>query len=61
LYQNPDGSFPYPGDTTLRDGRLPYVATDLLQEMQFVLKRLNFDAPPAFLQMSEQVFHLVSG
>jgi hypothetical protein len=32
-----------------------------LQEMPFVAERLNVDAPPAFLQMSEQVLHLVGG
>jgi hypothetical protein len=57
----PDGLFPDPGYTTLSDGRPPYVATGVLQEMPFVLKRLNLDAPPAFLQMSEQVSDLVSG
>ena len=57
----PDGLFPDPGYTTLSDGRPPYVATGVLQEMPFVLERLNLDAPPAFLQMSEQVSHLVSG
>jgi ribosomal protein L30/L7E len=29
--------------------------------MQFALKRLNLDAPPAILQMIQQVIHLVSG
>ena len=29
----PDGSFPDPGDPTLRDRRPPYVATGILQEM----------------------------
>jgi hypothetical protein len=53
--------FPNPGDATLSNGRPPYIATGVLQEMPFVLKRLNLDAPPAFLQMSEQVSHLVSG
>jgi hypothetical protein len=57
----PDASVPDPGDATLGNGRPPYVATGVLQEMPFVLKRLNLDAPPAFLQMSEQVVHLVSG
>jgi len=56
----PDGSFSDPGYATLRNGRPPYVATGVLQEMPFVVKRLNLDAPPAFLQMSKQVSHLVS-
>jgi hypothetical protein len=34
----PDGSLPDPGDTALRDGRPPYIATGVLQEMPFVLK-----------------------
>lgn len=54
----PDGSFPNPGDAALRDGRPPHIATGVLQEMPFVLKRLNLDAPPAFLQMIEQVSRL---
>ena len=29
--------------------------------MPLVLEQLNLDAPPAFLQVSEQVFHLVNG
>jgi len=57
----PDGSFHNPGDPTLCDRRPPYVATCVLQEMPFVFERLNLDAPPASPQMSEQVFHLVSG
>jgi len=57
----PDSPFPDRGDATLGNGRPPYVATSVLQEMQFVLKRLNLDAPPASLQMSQQVIHLVSG
>jgi hypothetical protein len=60
LVPKPDGSFPDPGDTTLRDGGPSYVSTSVLQEMPFVLKRLNLDAPPAFLQMSEQVSHLAN-
>jgi hypothetical protein len=31
----PDGSFPDPGDTTLRDARPPYVVTGVLQELPF--------------------------
>jgi hypothetical protein len=57
----PDGSFPDPGDPTLRDGRAPYVATGVLQEMPFVLERLNLDAPPALLLLGEHLFHLVNG
>jgi hypothetical protein len=57
----PDSLVPNPGDATLGDGRPPYVATGVLQEMPFVFKRLNLDTPPAFLQMSEQVSRLVSG
>src|SRR5258708_35381483 len=33
-----DGSFPDPRDTTLRDGRSPYIATGVLQEMPFLLE-----------------------
>jgi hypothetical protein len=47
----PNGSLPDPGDTTLRHGRPPYVATGVLQEMPFVLERLNLDTPPASFQM----------
>src|SRR5260370_26522031 len=57
----PDGSFPDPGDTTLRDGRPPYIATGVLQEMPFVLERLNLDAPPTTFLLGEHLFHLVNG
>jgi len=33
-----DRSFPDPRDTTLRDGRSPYIAAGVLQEMPFVLE-----------------------
>jgi hypothetical protein len=57
----PDDSLPDPCDTTLRNGRSPYVATGVLQKTLFVLKRLNLGAPPTFLEMGEHVFHLLSG
>jgi hypothetical protein len=61
LVPKPDSLFANPGDATLCNGRPPYVATGVLQKMRFILKRLNLDAPPTFLQMSEQVSRLVSG
>jgi hypothetical protein len=55
-----DGSFPDRSDTTLSDGRPFYVATGVLQEMPFVLERLNLDAPPTFLLPGEHLSHLVN-
>jgi hypothetical protein len=59
--RKPDGSFLDPGEAALGDGRAPYVATGVLQEMPFVFKQFNLDAPLASLEMSEQVSHLTSG
>jgi hypothetical protein len=56
-----DSSLPDPGDAALRDGRPSYITTGVLQEMPLVLEQLNLDAPPASLQMSQQVSHLASG
>ena len=61
LLPKSDSSFPDPGDTTLRDGRPPYVATGVLQEMPFVIERLDLDAPPTFLLLGEHLFYLVNG
>ena len=55
-----DGSFPDPGDTTLGNGWPPDIATGVLQEMPFVLERLNFDDPIAFLLLREHLFHLIN-
>jgi hypothetical protein len=55
-----DGSFSDECDPTLRDGRSFYVATGVLQEMPFVLERLNIDAPPPFLLLGKQLFQLVN-
>src|ERR1017187_243021 len=49
------------GDTTLRNGWPPYVATGVSQEMLFRLEGLNLDAPPTILLLGEHLFHLVNG
>jgi hypothetical protein len=56
-----DLSFLDTGDPTLRDGRTPCVASSISEEMLFGLEGLDLDTPPAFFEMSEQVFHLVNG
>jgi hypothetical protein len=56
-----DALFADVGDATLGNGRPSQVATVVSQAMVFRLGGLNFDAPPASLQMNEHVFHLVDG
>jgi hypothetical protein len=56
-----DSSLPDPRDAALRDGRPSHVTTGILQEMPLVLEKLNLDAPPASLQMTQQVPHLAGG
>ena len=53
-----DGPLSDVGDTTLRDGWPPYVATGVSQEMLFRLEGLNLDAPPTILLLDEHLFHL---
>ena len=48
-WQNLTVRSPDPGNATLGDGRPPYVATCVLQEMPFVPECLNLDAPPTCL------------
>jgi hypothetical protein len=56
------GSHPDMDDPTLRDGGSPYVATSVLEEMPFILERLNFRSPPpAFLLHREHRFDLLNG
>jgi hypothetical protein len=55
-----DGSVSDESDPTLRNGRPFYLATGVLQEMPFVLERLNLNAPPTFLLLGEQFFQLVN-
>jgi hypothetical protein len=57
----PDGSFPNVGDATLSDGRPPYVATGVSQEMLCRSEGLNLDDPRTILLLGEHLFYLVNG
>jgi hypothetical protein len=56
-----DASFADVGDAALGNRRPSQVATVVSQAMVFRRGGLNFDTPPASLQMNEYVFHLVNG
>jgi hypothetical protein len=46
------------GDTALRNGWPPYVASGVSEEMLFRLEGLNLDAPPTIFLLSKHLFRL---